>query len=417
MKRALIGAALAVMLCAQVAAQGLALGHSKDPDPNGKRAARLATTQLAIPMAAAPVIRVYKNLDAWTPREEQSLSALGKTQGTDWFVHLISDCASGIPAGTQVVYFTSNAYGDGVSTAQQRDPACQAALATFLAGGGKLVVDMGDNDGASGFLAPGSTGTPTYLFPDVIGIGNDVSPTAEALGADLTAGTPDDHPFLEGPDGVPGTGDDVTDANSDGCCYQAHGSLDQGITLPPSAKPLLVARFQTVPRPILAEYCQGPGRVIVNTMTNGYYGWLPNDTFPSAGFAQTSMLAYVLSTGSNCAWPFKGFFSPVDNPPVLNSMKAGSAVPLKFSLEGNRGLNIIAAGYPVSQPVACDNGVLSDSVTETSTAGQSTLSYDEAQDQYIYVWKTEKGWAGSCRMLTLKLNDGTTHTATFRMNR
>jgi hypothetical protein len=35
-------------------------------------------------------------------------------------------------------------------------------------------------------------------------------------------------------------------------------------------------------------------------------------------------------------YTFTGFFSPVDNPPTVNVAKAGSAIPVKFSLGGNR---------------------------------------------------------------------------------
>jgi hypothetical protein len=32
-----------------------------------------------------------------------------------------------------------------------------------------------------------------------------------------------------------------------------------------------------------------------------------------------------------------------------------------------------------------------------STAGNSGVQYDAASDTYTYVWKTDKGWAGTCR--------------------
>jgi hypothetical protein len=421
--KALLCTALALSLIGAADAQGLALGHTKDVDPVKMGRSQAVTVQTAIPVSATPIIRVYKNFESWGPGDSTALAALGKVQGTDWFVHPVSDCASGIPVGTSVVYFTPNAIGDSTTSAQERDPACQAALQSFLASGGKLIVDMADNEPANGFVAPGSSGTPDYyFFPVVTPAGvNDVSPTLAALGPDGVPGTPDDHPFLKGPDGVAGSGDDVTDANSDGCCYQAHGSLDKGMTMPAGARSLLFARFDDggviSERPILAEYCMGPGRVIVDTMTNGFaggwYGWQPGN--PS--YAQTSLLSYALSSASNCAWPFKGFLSPVDNPPVINGLKAGSAVPVKFSLGGDRGLDIIAAGYPASAPLACDSGALSDAVTETSSAGSSSLSYDPSTDQYVYTWKTDKGWASSCRQLTLKLKDGTSHTAIFRFTK
>src|SRR5262249_30184519 len=103
----------------------------------------------------------------------------------------------------------------------------------------------------------------------------------------------------------------------------------------------------------------------------------------------------------------------VDNAPVLNQVKAGSGIPVKFSLGGNQGLNIIASGYPVSQQITCDTSAPIDVVEETTTANQG-LTYDAASGHYIYVWKTQKSWAGSCRQFTLRLTDGTDHIALFK---
>ena len=58
-----------------------------------------------------------------------------------------------------------------------------------------------------------------------------------------------------------------------------------------------------------------------------------------------------------------------------------------------------------------------DPVEETLTAGASDLQYDPAADVYTYVWKTQKAWAGTCRILTIKLTDGTTHEALFEFKR
>jgi CSLREA domain-containing protein len=112
-------------------------------------------------------------------------------------------------------------------------------------------------------------------------------------------------------------------------------------------------------------------------------------------------------------YDFSGFFPPVDNPPALNGVKAGRAIPVKFSLNGDQGLDVFDAGFPASQPIPCDGLALVYDVEETVTAGSSSLSYDATTDQYIYVWKTEKGWVGTCRQLTVQLNDGTTHVAYF----
>jgi hypothetical protein len=114
-------------------------------------------------------------------------------------------------------------------------------------------------------------------------------------------------------------------------------------------------------------------------------------------------------------YDFDGFYRPVDNLPTLNTVKAGQSIPVKFSLAGNQGLNIFASGSPASKVAACDASSGTDAIEETVTAGNSSLSYDATADQYNYVWKTEKAWAGTCRQLQVKLADGTTHAANFKL--
>jgi hypothetical protein len=116
-------------------------------------------------------------------------------------------------------------------------------------------------------------------------------------------------------------------------------------------------------------------------------------------------------------FPFTGFLQPVDNSPTLNVIKAGSAIPVKFSLGGDRGLSILAAGFPTSQATACNLSNGTGVIEETVTTNSSGLSYDATSGQYNYVWKTDKAWVGTCRQLTLKLTDGTTHTALFQFSK
>lgn len=113
-------------------------------------------------------------------------------------------------------------------------------------------------------------------------------------------------------------------------------------------------------------------------------------------------------------YSFTGFFSPVDDPPTVNMVKAGASVPVKCSLAGDQGLGILAAGSPVSQRIACDSSAPLDPIEETATAGSSGLQYDAFTDRYTYVWKTLKGWANSCRQLNVKLDDGSDHLASFQ---
>lgn len=149
---------------------------------------------------------------------------------------------------------------------------------------------------------------------------------------------------------------------------------------------------------------------VVNLTGGGFCGWnAPGPQFNP--FNQTGGFDLPLQF---LPFAFTGFFQPIDNPPTLNTVKAGSAVPVKFSLGGDQGLNIFAPGSPASRQVTCTTAAPLDDVEQTVTAGGSSLTYDATANQYIYVWKTEASWANTCRELVLTLIDGSNHTANFK---
>ena len=137
-------------------------------------------------------------------------------------------------------------------------------------------------------------------------------------------------------------------------------------------------------------------------------------TFFRVGAGQAS----TIQTVEDCVlYTFTGFYSPVDAMPTLNAVKAGRAIPVKFSLGGDQGLDVFADDYPKSQTVACNSNAEVDGIEETLAAGTSSLHYDAATDTYTYVWKTDKSWAGTCRQLVVKLTDGSFYRANFELLR
>jgi hypothetical protein len=103
-------------------------------------------------------------------------------------------------------------------------------------------------------------------------------------------------------------------------------------------------------------------------------------------------------------------------PPIAGggqtTRNAGSAVPVKFSIGANFGLGIFAAGYPRSQPVSCATGLPTGPATPTA----STDGLAFVDGQYVYTWKTDRAWQGTCRQLILQLNDNTVRTALFQFS-
>jgi CSLREA domain-containing protein len=113
-------------------------------------------------------------------------------------------------------------------------------------------------------------------------------------------------------------------------------------------------------------------------------------------------------------YEYGGFYAPVKNPPDLNKATAGQSVPLKFSLAGDQGLSVVADGYPLSQQVDCATLAALGDPLAAEPAGKSRLTYDPGNGWYSYVWKTSRAWAGTCRVLTLQLDDATQHLAYFQ---
>jgi hypothetical protein len=172
------------------------------------------------------------------------------------------------------------------------------------------------------------------------------------------------------------------------------------------------ATYKCVPNPAAVDTCDGsvPTGQAVDTSTAGVHTFLVRAT-DANGLESTLVRTYVVQ------FPFKGFFQPVDNEPTINTVNSGRAIPVKFGLGGDQGLDIFATGYPKSQAVSCATDDPASPIESTVTAGQSSLSYDAGNDQYNYVWKTDDAWANTCRVLILKLRDGTSHEAKFKFKK
>ena len=291
------------------------------------------------------LVDVFKDFDAWwnDNRDGATLAALGKVPGIDHFVHPVTELADGIDPNSDVVLITSNSWGDRATSAAQNHPAAQANLSSFVRNGGVAVIDMGDNDYDGGFMAPGAVGTPALVFPSNEA---DATLTAAAAGEDGLLGTVDDHRLTRGADGVAGTPDDLTQTNIDACCYVAHGNLEDGIVLPPDATVLMTASFAGVQKPILAEYCVGYGRVIVDTVTKEFEGHDPVGHGPSR--FMMALLAYAMDAKAQTACQINGLIESVH---AMRPDKAGAALEAKLRMaraDLERGKDSAAIGHLVA---------------------------------------------------------------------
>jgi hypothetical protein len=132
----------------------------------------------------------------------------------------------------------------------------------------------------------------------------------------------------------------------------------------------------------------------------------------AAGNVTTQTVTYRVLR--RVVFDFQGFLRPVANRPSVNSLKGGWIVPMMFSLDGFKGLDVVAKGYPRSRQIPCGSKADADGGEPTRHVGRTPLRYRRGHDSYLYLWKTEQEWAGTCRQFILKLSDGSYHRADFR---
>lgn len=100
-------------------------------------------------------------------------------------------------------------------------------------------------------------------------------------------------------------------------------------------------------------------------------------------------------------YTFTGFFSPVTAPEgSFNAVKPGAAVPLKFGLGGDQGLNVISS--VTTRAIDCTSRAETGAAVAAAT---HALTYDATSGRYTLVWKTARTATG-CLRVSLRLADG-----------
>ena len=113
-------------------------------------------------------------------------------------------------------------------------------------------------------------------------------------------------------------------------------------------------------------------------------------------------------------YAFTGFEAPLKAAhPALNPVGIGQTVPVRFSLGGDLGLDVLA-GAPTLTPISCQTA--QPSGEPRVTIAQRPLSYDASKRQYTFWWQTLREWKKTCAQFALALDDGTVQqvNASFR---
>jgi hypothetical protein len=229
----------------------------------------------------------------------------------------------------------------------------------------------------------------------------------------------------------------ASDTMGEGASQIAHGSCDDNAGNTASASEPNINVDKTAPTNI--AFVGGP-----RSGSGYYFGSVPSAPTCTAedalsgldgpcavtGYATTVGTHVLIATATDnagnvaianrsyavLAWTPRGFYAPVDMNGTVNTVKAGSTVPLKFEVFAGAteltdtgivvGIKVGKITMPASTPT--------DEIETTATGGTS-LRYDATSGQFIYNWSTKGLTAGQCYQVTLTLQDGSTIIAYFKM--
>ena len=108
--------------------------------------------------------------------------------------------------------------------------------------------------------------------------------------------------------------------------------------------------------------------------------------------------------------------------PAINDVPAGEKVPLKFSADGYRGLDVLAS-QPYSRLVDCTTLQTVFPNTTTITPRPTPLTANpllsaglKVNDRgiFTYPWQTDAAWAGTCREFVATAKTGKQYRAYYR---
>jgi len=122
----------------------------------------------------------------------------------------------------------------------------------------------------------------------------------------------------------------------------------------------------------------------------------------NAGNTASASISYAVH------YDWEGFKGVVKNQPKETSWIALLPVPVMFTIDGNQGPDAISSITSRS----CSNAPGDGEVSAGSLFDIGVVSLGRS-DQYLFIWTTPRSWAGTCRVLTVTLADGTSHEATF----
>ncbi|MEO6652615.1 MAG: HYR domain-containing protein [Ilumatobacteraceae bacterium] len=191
-------------------------------------------------------------------------------------------------------------------------------------------------------------------------------------------------------------------------------TVPANITVDPTSIYGATVTFQTS----ASDIVDGPLATSCSPLSGSTFGFGTKEVTCSATDAagNGALKKFTVTVG---ALRLSGFNSPVDMGGVINTVRSGSTVPLKFRVfAGSTELTDITAVKSLSVVnVSCASlgtNVTEDAIEEIAIGG-TVLRYDTSGSQFIQNWQTPKNKAGSCYRVTVTTQDLSAIVANFKL--
>jgi hypothetical protein len=155
---------------------------------------------------------------------------------------------------------------------------------------------------------------------------------------------------------------------------------------------------------------------LAGCVVTGYSTLVGTHTVLATATDNAGRTAAVSAAYTVLPWTLNGFYSPVDMGGILNVVKGGATVPLKFEVFAGPTELTAVSSIASFRTAAIDCGTqtgASDEIEIVSTGG-TILRYDGTGGQFIQNWQTPKT-PGLCYRVTMTTLDGSALQAWFRM--
>jgi hypothetical protein len=150
-------------------------------------------------------------------------------------------------------------------------------------------------------------------------------------------------------------------------------------------------------------------------VVTGYAAIVGSHTLAATATDRAGRTTTISTTYRVLPWDLRGFYSPVDMANVVNVVKGGSTVPLKFEVFASTTELTSTSAIATFRTAQLSCGSLAEATDEIEilSTGGTSLRYDSSAGQFIQNWQTPKT-SGLCYRATVTTLDGSSITGYFK---